>query len=176
MRPIKVGDLISEATSIIDVVEVLAYRPRAFVLVQNRIGGYVHFSDLNRPIVKLPFFVLLEAVERYFFNKLASAITLETLSKVLDAPRVEALSKKMEVLKKKRSNLNNWAALLGFKELLLCAHWLGAIETRVSELDSLSKVRNLVCHAATTDLLVEQYSHVRRLANAKKLCLGLLEP
>jgi hypothetical protein len=154
----------------------VAHRQRAFVLVQDRIGGYVHFSDLNRPIVQLPFFVLLEAVERYFFDKPATAITPEMLSTFLDPKRVNALLDKMSELQEKRANLNNWAALLGFKELLMCARELGALKAKVSELDSLSKVRNLVCHAASTELLVEKYSHVRRLADAKDFCLRLLKP
>ncbi len=173
-RPIRIDDLVSEATSIVDVVDILTNRPRVFVLARNRIDGYVHFSDLNRPIVKLPFFALLEAVERLFFDNLAATITPETLSGILDPQRFAALSDKMRRLTTKRANLN-WAALLGFKELLLCARRLGSIGVNVSEIDSLSKVRNLVCHAATTDLLVEEHSHVRRLADAKSLCFKLLE-
>ena len=76
-RPLRISDLVSDATSILDIVDILTDRPRMFVLVHNRISGYVHFSDLNRPIVKLPFFVLLEAVERRFFGMLSEKITPE---------------------------------------------------------------------------------------------------
>jgi hypothetical protein len=74
-RPLRMSDLVSDATSILDIVAILTARPRLFGLVRNRIGGYVHFSDLNRPIVKLPFFVLLEAVERRFFDMLSAVPT-----------------------------------------------------------------------------------------------------
>jgi hypothetical protein len=174
LRPIRVDDLVSDATSIIDVVDILTNRPRVFVLVKNRVGGYVHFSDLNRPIVKLPFFVLLEAVERLFFDSLADTLTAETVSTILDPERFADLSERMHRLTTKRADLN-WAALLSFKELLLCAHRLGSLAAHVSEIDSLSKVRNLVCHAATADLLVEEHSHVRRLADIKNQCFKLLE-
>jgi hypothetical protein len=70
-----------------DAVDILTTRPRAFVLVRDRVQGYIHFSDLNRPIVKLPFFVLLEAVERYFFDMLGAEITPELLRTVLDPKR-----------------------------------------------------------------------------------------
>jgi hypothetical protein len=89
-RPIRVENLVSDATSIVDVVDILTNRPRVFVLVRDQIGGYVRFSDLNRPSVKLPFFVLLAAVERHFFDNLASAITPETLSSILDSQRFVA--------------------------------------------------------------------------------------
>jgi hypothetical protein len=173
-RPIRVDDLVSDATSIIDVMEILTNRPRVFVLVGDHIGGYVHFSDLKRPIVKLPFFVLLEAIERLFFDSLAATITPETLSTILDPKRFAELSERMHRLTTKRADLN-WAALLSFKELLLCARRLGSLAAHMSEIDSLSTVRNLVCHAATADLLVEEHSHVRRLADIKRQCFKLLE-
>ncbi len=60
--------------------------------------------------------------------------------------------------------------------LTVISNWgLGSIDVDVSEIDSLSKVRNLVCHAATIDLLVEEHSHVRRLADAKSLSFKLFE-
>jgi hypothetical protein len=50
-----------------------------------------------------------------------------------------------------------------------------ALTCEVGDLDRLAKVRNLVCHAANEDLLVEQQSDVHRLAHAKSLCFKLLE-
>jgi len=174
LRPIGIEDLVTDATSILDLVDILLGRPRVFVLARDRIGGYVHFSDLNRPIVKLPFFVLLEAVERHFFDGLAPAITPDVVKAVVDPQRFDGLSERMARQQAKRANLN-WAALLSFKDLLLCARHLGVIATDVSELDNLSRVRNLVCHAAGAELLVEDRPHVRRLADAKTLCLSLLQ-
>jgi hypothetical protein len=168
------SDLVSDATSILDIVDILADRPPVFVLVRNRIGGYVHFSHLNRPIVKLPFFVLLEAVERHFFDMLSGVITLQLIETVLGQQRRANLETRMRGQQASGSNLN-WAALLSFKELLLCARELGALTYEVRDLDRLAKVRNLVCHGANEDLLVEQHSDVRRLVHAKSLCFKLLE-
>jgi len=172
-RPIAVSDLVSDATSIIDVVDILVDRPRVFVLVRDHIGGYVHFSDLNHPTVKLPFFVLLEAVERRFFEALKPRITLEVLEQVLDFARCSTLKDKMSRLTATRANLN-WAAQLSFKEILLSARFLGAKGLDVPAIDLLSAVRNRVCHAATDDQLVEDHSHVRRLAQVRNLALELL--
>jgi hypothetical protein len=149
--------------SILDIVDILTDRPRVFVLVRNRIGGYVHFSDLNRPIVKLRFFDMFSGV-----------ITPQLIETVLGQKRRANLETRMRRQQASGSNLN-WAALLGFKELLLCARELGAWTYEVGDLDRLAKVRNLVCHAANEDLLVEQHSDVRRLAHAKSLCFKLLE-
>jgi hypothetical protein len=119
-RPLRMSDLVSDATSILAIVDILTDRPRVFVLVRNRIGGYVHFSDLNRPIVKLPFLVLLEAVERRFFAMLSGEITPQLIETVLSRNRRANLETRMRHQQASGSNLN-WAALLGFKELLLCA-------------------------------------------------------
>ena len=42
---IDVNDLVSDGTSIVDAIDILKFRPRFFVLVSDRIGGYVHYSD-----------------------------------------------------------------------------------------------------------------------------------
>jgi hypothetical protein len=74
--------------------------------------------------------------------------------------------------------LGKWpatAALLYFDELLRSVRALGKIRVEASEIDILAKVRNVVCHAASTGLLVEKYADVGRLATAKRICLRLLE-
>src|SRR2546422_8961439 len=51
-------DVVSDGTSVFDLVDVIAKRRHVFVLTGQSIGGYVHFSDLNN-LVKIPFFALL---------------------------------------------------------------------------------------------------------------------
>lgn len=42
------SDLLSDGTSLLDLVEILETRQFAFVLSRESIEGYVHFSDLNQ--------------------------------------------------------------------------------------------------------------------------------
>lgn len=58
------NDLISDGTKLLDLVEFLEEREVAFVLSHRHIDGYVHFSDFNHHLVKLTFYVILEAAER----------------------------------------------------------------------------------------------------------------
>jgi hypothetical protein len=60
-----VNDLISDGTRLLDLVEFLEEREVAFVLSHRHIDGYVHFSDFNHHLVKLTFYVILEAAERW---------------------------------------------------------------------------------------------------------------
>jgi hypothetical protein len=63
-KPIILQDIVSNATSIFEIVDILTEKHFVFVLVRQRIEGYVNFSDLNNSFVKLPYFVLLEAIEQ----------------------------------------------------------------------------------------------------------------
>jgi hypothetical protein len=148
VQTIRVNDLVTEGTSIIDAVDLLRRKRRFFVLVQNHIGGYVHFSDLNRPVVKLPFFVLLESVARRLFDNVGCLIQLETLKKFVEAKRLTDIVNKMQRLKEEKAELENWAALLFFPELLKSARALGkeglrgeheAVTAQVAALDQAMK-------------------------------------
>ncbi len=55
VRRIKMSDVISDGTIILDVVDALTQHRFCFVLVGQKVGGFVHFSGLNNPIVKLPY-------------------------------------------------------------------------------------------------------------------------
>jgi hypothetical protein len=59
VRPIEVGDLVSEGTTLLNMVDILQRRTFSFVLTDQRIGGYVHYSDLNHQMVKWTFYVML---------------------------------------------------------------------------------------------------------------------
>lgn len=61
------ADLMSDGTSLLELPQLLTKRDCFFVLSSNTIAGFVHFSDLNKSLMKIPFFVLFEAVERYLW-------------------------------------------------------------------------------------------------------------
>src|SRR2546422_10943205 len=54
-------DMVSGDTGVLDLIDVIAKRRHVFVLSRQSIAGYVHFSDLNNHLVKIPLFVLLES-------------------------------------------------------------------------------------------------------------------
>src|ERR1700738_2740624 len=69
-RPITIKDLVSETISMLDIVDVLADRKFCFVLGNRSICGMIHFSDLNNHVVKIPFFVLFEALEQQLIKEM----------------------------------------------------------------------------------------------------------
>lgn len=171
-RFVTVTDTISDGTSIFSVIDILHQRRFGFVLGGNRVVGYIHFSDLNNSVVKIPFYVMFEALEYALTQRIQSLITEELLSKVLDPDRCDRVKKQMEARKKTKSDFG-WTSLLYFGEILSFARHIGVIQPTDDEISILSNIRNRVDHA--TDPLINNYSGIVRLVNAKRICLGLLE-
>lgn len=64
--------IISGDTAILDLPGLFARQPFFFVLRGSRIEGYIHYSDLNKPPARVPFFALLELAERVLADLLNS--------------------------------------------------------------------------------------------------------
>jgi hypothetical protein len=172
-RPIRVEDMVSDSTSILDLVEVLQHRVFCYVVGAQRIVGYVHFSDLNNHLAKLPYFVLFEAIESRVANLIGDLITEAVLGQVLDPQRCDSVRKAMGRQRSDRSDLG-WCALLTFNELIRCAVHFGRIRLRHTDIEVISKVRNLVAHVAG-EPLVETHADVKRLVLTRSLCMSTLE-
>ena len=83
LRKIDLIDLISDGTNLLDIPHLMGKRDFFFVLSSNIIIGFVHFSDLNKSLMKLPFFVLFEAIERYLWRLVSSRLNEEDLLKLV---------------------------------------------------------------------------------------------
>jgi hypothetical protein len=171
IRSIGLHDIVSDATTILDLVDILKDRRYCFVLVSNRIAGYVHFSDLNNRLVKLPYFIILEAFERYLVDKIGILITEDTLEKVLDSNRIKEIKDRMRRQIKNRAELG-WVSLLSFDEIVRCGCYLGKLRLNGAEVQMISQTRNCVCHADR--VLVGSHEDVKRLAKAKGICISVL--
>ena len=108
---IRSADLISDGTSLLNVPRLLMQRDFFFVLSSNTIAGFVHFSDLNKSIVKLPLFVLFEALERHLWSLVSSRLIEDDLPKVLDAQRAETLMRRRAKVQAKDVDVG-WSGLL----------------------------------------------------------------
>jgi len=172
-KPLQLSDVISEGTSILDLVDCLGDQRHFFILARKTVVGFVHFSDLNDPVVKLPFFVLLEAVERHVADSVRALVNDDNIASLLDDPeRLMKVSEKMATMRKQKAD-RDWVTLLYFKEILVAASRLHKLDLPGKDIDLLSKVRTLVCHAAT-DPLVETHDQVKRLTRARRICAELL--
>lgn len=174
VRPIRLQNVVSDTTSILDIVDILKKRSFCFVLAKQDISGYIHFSDLNNRIVKLPYFLIFEALEEKMVEKIKSEdlVINNNLNKILGEKRTKEIKKRMRRMEKNRSDLK-LMNLLSFNEIVRIANHLKKVKLKQKQIDILSKVRNLVCHADRP--FVEKHNDVKRISEAKRICILLLE-
>jgi hypothetical protein len=172
-RTIQIQHVVSAETPIMDLVDSLCDCPFAFVVGRHQVVGLVHISDLNDPVVKLPYFVLLEGLERQVADSIRSLVTDDTLGKLkIDPKRLMFLTSKKASLQKNGAD-RDWVTLLYFREILDAAVQFGKLRLRDDQIGDISAVRTRVSHAAA-DELVETHADVRRLSEVRALCIELL--
>lgn len=172
LRPIVLEDLVSDATSILDLLSIFTSREFSFILTNDTISGYVHFSDLNKSVVKIPLFVIIETVERILVEKVCQNINENNLGLILSKGRVKSVKKKMRDMKDNRADLG-WAPPLYFSELIHFACEFKIVKISCEEAETIIEVRNLVSHADNP--LIERHSAVGRLSEANYICTSILD-
>jgi hypothetical protein len=164
-------DVISDSMSLMDLMDVLRRRTFSFVLVGGRIGGYVHFSDLNNRLVELSFYVLLQAVEHHLIGRIKPLAEGELVD-VLGGGRAGQLKKLMSRQALKDANLDIFS-VVQLKDILAIAKARTIIDVSDERIDEVYRVRNSVSHAESP--LVGSHAEVESVAWVKDYCLGLLE-
>lgn len=145
-KPITPHDLISEGTSILDLVRIFANnRGFYFVLAQCQIAGYVHFSDLNNRVVKLTIYTIIEALESHALISLGSSIDEEFLMKSLAKGRFKKIKSLFERAREKDAN-RSWADFLNIEDILRLAVKSGTIQLPEHMIKAIVCVRNKVAH------------------------------
>ncbi len=172
-RTIQVQHVIGPETPITDLVDSLCDQKFVFVIERHEVVGLIHFSDLNDPVVKLPYFVLLEGVERQAADSVKKLVQEELLPQFIRDPgRVTQIRNRMNTLTANGAN-RDWVTLLYFREILEAACHFDKLPLKVSEIAALSDVRTRIDHAAAKEL-VEKHSDVQRLRHVGRLCSSIL--
>ena len=94
------------------------------------------------------------------------------LESVLDPQRKTKVSEEMQKLINNRTELS-LVNLLSFNEIIRFASFFNKVSIKMQDIETISKVRNLICHA---DLpLIESYQDVKRLSAAKNICIKMID-
>lgn len=172
-KRIQIKDAVSAGTPILDIVGTFCDRQHLFVLGQCEIIGLIHFSDLNDPVVKLPYFLLLEGLERKITDSIRQSVNKHALERIITDPkRLADIMGKMSELQNKKAD-RNLVTLLYFREILESARYFNKLQLETRQIEDLSCIRNRVAHAAV-DELVESQQDVRRLSRVHRICMDLL--
>lgn len=169
VNPIEVQDLISDGTGILDLVDVLEHREFAFVLGPRQIDGFVHFSDLNHPLVKLTFYVLLEGVERSALESVKIRLTAKFLSETLGEPRFGQIQQSYKRSGDAGQSVINY---LNIADILKLACTAGTLEIDEGLIRAVKDVRDGAAHVLEN--LVSNYNDVMKLVQVKNQCLQIL--
>jgi len=168
-KKIELNDLISDGTSLLDLVEILEDRQFSFVLSQRQIEGYVHYSDLNHHLVKLAFYVMLEALERVALDSIRGRDDPESLKRDLDPSRFEQVE---AAYKRTGDAARSLVSYLNLSDLLRLAAKAGMARVEDSVVKTMKHVRDGAAHVSKN--LVSSYDDVKDLATVKRECLRVL--
>lgn len=169
VREIVLNDLISDGTSLLDLVEIFEDREFSFVLTHREIAGYVHFSDLNHHLVKLTFYVILEALERHALSSIPQKNDREYLSKNLDPSRFTQIDKQYKRDGDAARSLFNY---LNVSDILRSAVKAGTIQVDDNVIKTMKDIRDGAAHASEN--IVADFESVKKLATVKRECLRIL--
>ena len=170
------ANLVSCDTSLLDLLPLLAEREFFFALHGTQISGYVHFSDLNKPLMRMPFYLLLEATERHLLSVLRRTLTEDQAKGTLPPSRVRKLQEYLATAAKQRAD-TNFLDVLGLPDVLKLAqkHGLARISEREHltrlQAEDLVRLRNSIAH--TGHPLVKGHHAVGRLIRLRALCSQL---
>lgn len=165
------ADLLSESTSLVDLPGMFETRQMYFVLCANSIRGFVHFSDLNHGLVRLPLYVLFQALESRLAKRVDTQLSMDDFRSVLGEKREQELQGKIKKARE-RDTLRRPVDLLYFDEVLGFAMHYGLVRIHGEQRQVLSDVRNRVSHA--TRMLIEEHGDVRLVTRARDLCEKVL--
>jgi hypothetical protein len=171
ITPLEVDHVVSADTSTLNAPDLLKQRGFYFVVAMNAVVGYVHYSDLNKVITKVPFFIVFQAAERRLWGKIESRISEEDLHKVFDGGAKGFIDKRRKLAK---GNVDiDWIGVFTFPSILRLARHYGVTDLTDDEIKLLKDTRNNIAHS--DNLLVTQYEDVTTLATAHALVQQLID-
>ena len=173
VQKIQCQDVLSDSTPILDLISLMNSKSRLFYFIKtnNKISGYVHFSDLNNSIVKIPFFLLFEAIETKLIQILKGTVTIQELKNILDKERLDKVTRIYKKQKEKNTDLNIFS-LIYFSEILKYANSINIINFKGKYIDEIKNIRNLVCHA--TEPIIKIYKDINKLERVHDNCIEII--
>ena len=163
--------MVSDSTPLLSLPQLLSTRKFYFVLSQDTITGYVHYSDLNRTVAKLPFFALFQDIEARLWDHINSVTQSNDLEAALNRDRAKNLLKKRRSRERAGTDIG-WTGLFFFGDILTLAKHHGLIVLTEIEHRTLVTKRNAVVHPDRP--LVAHHRAVKQLLDVRDLCERLV--
>lgn len=162
--------LISNSTNLVELPKLLNQQAFYFVISGNNIVGYVHYSDLNKAVTKIPFFAMFQIVERRFWDKMMYRISEKDLQLLFPDQAKSFLQKK-----EKAADQNvdiGWTGIFSFPYILRLARHYGLAHVNNNEITLLKEMRNKIAHSDQN--LVMFHGDVGTLAQATEIFQNII--
>lgn len=162
--------LIGGGTSILDLIELFSQRNFYFVLHANEVAGFIHYSDLNQPYVRIPLYGIMQIVETTSWNKINDLIDEKDIKDVVTRSFDRLLSTKK---KNERNNVGQgWIGVLNLPEILRLARLYRKNKLSDTEIEDIRLVRNKLAHPHGN--LVDKKEDISALATGYKSCMKII--
>lgn len=171
IRPVEPELLLSAGTSVFEVLKLLNQSKFYFVIMGNRVVGYVHYSDFNRSITKIPLFAILQTFEKGLWGRIQDRITEKDLQSVFTEDENKRFIKKYRSNKKGNVDIG-WTGVFTFPYVLRLARFYGQIDLPDDEIRLLKETRNKVAHSDR--VILSSYNDVRKVTRAYEICQSLI--
>lgn len=171
LSELKPDYLISDTTSLLNLPKLLDQVPFRFVISADKITGYAHYSDLNKPAMKVPLFVLIQAMEKKLWDRIENKISKEIVCKVFPDDALRLINRQKAAI---RGNVNiGWIGVFTLPHILWLANNFKEIDLSPDQIKLLQLTRNDVSHSDKN--LINKHRDVSRLVEALKLCQSILK-
>jgi hypothetical protein len=167
--PITPKHLISSSTSIFKLIDLFEKRSFFFIIEGPQIEGYIHISDLNNDILKIPFYVLLQSLESSLMRQLQ--LKLEDISILDNKERVKQIFDLNRNIRKMDVHTDIVQGLY-LAEILELSMKRKILDIPISLKHDMEDFRNRVSHAAKP--LVKSGEEISHLRAIKDFCLEYL--
>lgn len=162
--------LISDTTGLLDMPQLLHQSSFYFIIFANKVTGYVHYSDLNKPAMKVPLFVLIQAMEKKLWDKIAPRIDDNIVRDVFKGDAQRFIEKRSAA---KSGNVDiGWIGVFTLPNILRLANKFGETNLVGTQIKLLGSTRNKVSHADRN--LIGARGDVPKLVEALKLCHSVI--
>ncbi len=125
-------DVIGDGTSVLRLFDILSAREFCFVLSENHISGYIHFSDLNNRLINIALFNILTHYEGAIAELLSRNICERDLKDLMTDRQIARLKD----VRDRNSDLD-WTTPLFFGEIIALAQRKGLVHISQEQLHTM---------------------------------------
>jgi hypothetical protein len=165
-RSLDPDSLLSFGTPITELADLFLHRDFFFVIQANQVAGYIHYSDLNHPYVKIPLFAIIQQAERAVWGKIHPKITPKVLVQMFGEERAGRYEKLRARIREANVELD-WTGVFTLPAILEIGRHLKAVKLTDGEIELIRDVRNRIAHSDRT--LISKRSDVRTVVSARHL-------